>query len=124
MLNSLPNWLSKAIDLQFHLLFLLTPLIFFPASYELFEFNKMILVYLLTTGIISTWIIRMILLGKIQIKRTPLDLPILILLTARTLSTIFSIDPHTSMWGYYSRFNEGLFSTVAYILLFYAFVSH
>lgn len=124
MLTNLPTWLSRAIDFQFHLLVLLTPLVFFPHSYELFEFNKMILVYTLTITIVSTWVIRMLILGRLSVPKTPFDLPILILLVSRTLSTIFSIDSHTSFWGYYSRFNEGLYSSLAYILLFYAFVAH
>ena len=39
-------------------------------------------------------------------------------------STIFSIDQHTSVWGYYSRSHGGLMSTISYILLYYAFVSN
>lgn len=84
----------------------------------------MITVYILTTTIITMWLIKMIISGRVRIPKTPFDIPILLILTSRTLSTIFSIDPHTSLWGYYSRFNEGLFSTIAYILLFYAFVDH
>ena len=34
------------------------------------------------------------------------------------MSTLFSIDVHTSLFGYYSRLNGGLFSLLAYYLLF------
>ena len=40
------------------------------------------------------------------------------------MSFVFSIDRHTSLFGYYSRFNGGLFSIISYILLYYAFVSN
>src|SRR5207253_1588567 len=40
------------------------------------------------------------------------------------ISTIHSLDPYISWWGYYSRFNGGLLSTITYVLLYYAFVSN
>lgn len=83
----------------------------------------MLFVYGLTTLITATWIYSWIKAKKIVITRTPLDLPIFLFLLSQVLSTIFSIDPHTSLWGYYSRFHGGLASTISYILLFYAFVS-
>lgn len=39
-------------------------------------------------------------------------------LFSQLISTLFSIDVHTSLFGYYSRLNGGLFSLLAYYLLF------
>ncbi len=83
----------------------------------------MMFVYVLTTIIATTWIIKMIRERKLLIRKTPLDIPLLLFLLANILSTYFSIDPHTSWWGYYSRSNGGLLSTISYITLYYAFVS-
>lgn len=66
----------------------------------------------------------MILTGKFLVRRTPLDLPILLFLTSQIVSTIFSIDPHVSFWGYYSRFNGGFLSIITYIFLYYAFTTN
>lgn len=66
----------------------------------------------------------MIIQRSLIINRTPLDIPILLFLLSQILSTIFSIDHHTSLFGYYSRSNGGLFSIICYLLLFYAFVSN
>ena len=57
-------------------------------------------------------------------KRTILDLPLVIFLSSQFLSTIISIDSRTSLFGYYSRFHGGLFSTVCYSLLFWGLVSN
>ena len=108
----------------FYLLFFLTPLYFRFITEELFEFNKMVLVYTLTTAITGMWIFRMITEKSLILKRTFLDVPILFFVGAQLLSTIFSLHPHTSLLGYYSRFHGGLFSTVSYVLLYYAFVSN
>ncbi len=121
------NWLkflNKTIEYSFYFLLFTIPLILTPVNYELFEFNKMMLAYTMTVIIIGAWIGKWIIGGKVEIKRTPLDIPILIFLLSQVLSTIFSIDRHTSIWGYYSRFHGGLLSTISYILLYYAFVSN
>ncbi|MBI2022770.1 hypothetical protein HYS97_02895, partial [Candidatus Daviesbacteria bacterium] len=115
---------EKILRWSFYLLFFLTPLIFTPLNNELFEYNKMMFVYLLTSIITITWLIKMIQEKTLLIKRTPLDIPLMLFLASQILSTIFSIDTHTSIWGYYSRSNGGLLSIISYILLYYAFVSN
>lgn len=112
------------IKTSFYLLFFLVPLILTPFNYELFEFNKMLIVYLLTTIIVVSWLIKMVANKKIICRRTFLDIPLCLFLFSQILATIFSIDRHTSWWGYYSRFNGGLLSTISYFLLYYAFVSN
>ncbi len=112
------------LKLSFGFLFFLTPLVFTPLNSELFEFNKMILVYVLTVIITATWLIKMLQARQLLIAKTPLDLPILLFLLANIFSTIFSTDVHTSIWGYYSRSNGGLISTISYVLLYYALVSN
>ena len=115
---------NRIIEYSFYALFIIVPLILTPYNYELFEFNKMLAVYFLTIIISAAWIIKMILQKRIIIQRTPFDLPLLLFLLSQILSTVFSIDRHTSVWGYYSRFNGGLMSTICYITLYYAFVSN
>lgn len=123
----LPMNPSKAADLvieyTFYALIFFVPIIFLPFTSELFEFNKMILVYLGTSIVITAWLFKSVSDKKFTFKRTPLDIPIALFLLANIASTIFSIDPHTSIFGYYGRWNGGLLSTFSYIILFYAFVN-
>ncbi|KKS14343.1 hypothetical protein A2617_01905 [Candidatus Daviesbacteria bacterium RIFOXYD1_FULL_41_10] len=116
--------LQKILTFSFYLLFAITPLLWAPWSFELFEYNKMMFVYFLTIIIAGTWFLKIINQKSLIINRTPLDIPILIFLGANILSTIFSIDTHTSLWGYYSRLNGGLLSTISYTLLYFALVSN
>ncbi len=115
---------QKILTFSFFLLFFLTPLIWTPWNYELFEYNKMLFVYGITVIILGVWGIRAIREKRLIINHTPLDIPLLLFLLANILSTIFSIDPHTSIWGYYSRSNGGLLSIISYIALYYALVSN
>ena len=108
----------------FYLLFFFVPLILWPFTSELFEFNKMVLVYILTILITGIWAIRMVLEKKVIFRRTLLDIPLLLFLAAQLISTIFSIDPRTSLLGYYSRFHGGLFSSLSYCLLYWTYVSN
>lgn len=116
--------LTKIINSAFYFLFFLTPLILTPWNSELFEFNKMLLVYSLTIIILCAWLGKMILARRIIFKRTFWDFSLWLFLLSQVLSTIFSIDRHTSFWGYYSRFHGGLLSSLCYGLLFWAFVSN
>ncbi|MFZ3069479.1 MAG: O-antigen ligase family protein [Microgenomates group bacterium] len=116
--------LTKLIRQLFYTLFFITPLLLWPQTSEVFEFNKMLFVYLLTILIGSAWAIKSFLNKKFEIVRTPLDISLLLFLASQIISTIMSINPHTSLWGYYSRFHGGLMSTVSYIALYYALVTH
>jgi len=116
--------IDKILQFLYSLLFFITPLIMFPNTSELFEFNKMLFIYLITVLIVFFWLLKMILSKKFIFKKTPLDLPLLLFFASQILSTIFSIDRHTSLFGYYGRFNGGLYSIISYIILFYGFVSN
>ena len=116
--------LDKIILYCFYLLFLLTPLIWTPFNFELFEYNKMTFIYLLTIIITGAWILKSLTQKQLTLNRTPLDIPILLFLGANILSTIFSIDIHTSIWGYYSRSNGGLLSILSFTLLYFAFTAN
>lgn len=116
--------IDKLIRWSFYLLFALVPLIMWPDTYELFEFNKMWFVFGMSLLIAFLWGAKMVAQKRFEIRRTPLDIPIALFLVSQIISTIISIDPHVSIWGYYSRFNGGLLSTVSYIFLYYTFATN
>ncbi len=117
-------WCTRVIRGGFYLLFILVPLILTPWNYELFEFNKMVVVYALTAIIAASWATKMAVEKEFRVTRTPLDLPIALFVLSQLVSAIFSIDPHVSWFGYYSRFNGGMFSIFSYVVLYYAFVTN
>lgn len=117
---------EKLLGIQkwlFALLFFLTPLVLWSKTSELFEFNKMLLVYGLTLTIGGVYFARGVVDKKITLTRSPLDWVLVIFLLSQVFATIFSINIHTSLFGYYSRFHGGLISTVSYITLFYLLIS-
>lgn len=118
------NFCNKVIEYSFYLLLFLVPLAFTSDTSELFEFNKLWVTFIITILIGSAWITKMIIKKEFRIQKTPLDIPIALFLGSQIISTFLSLDPHTSIWGYYSRFNGGLLSIFAYVFLYYAFVSN
>ncbi|MDQ3099332.1 MAG: O-antigen ligase family protein [bacterium] len=133
-------YIHRAIYTLYILLFFITPFLFYPfthffpipwvvfgidpQTYELFEFNKMYFVYGITILVSTLWLIRSIEEKRVIFKKTFLDYPLAFFLLSQVLSTILSLDIHTSIWGYYSRFHGGLLSSVCYALLYWALVSN
>lgn len=114
---------STIIKYLYYILFFILPFIVLPVNSELFEFNKMLFIYTIASLILGVWLLRCLQENKVLIKKTPFDIPLLLFLTSQIVSTLFSIDQHTSFFGYYGRFNGGLLSTMVYIFLYYGFVS-
>lgn len=121
---ALMTWCNRFIKTGFYLAFGIVPLLLTPWNYELFEYNKMMAVYAITAVVATAWLIKMAKEQQIRITKTPLDIPILLFVASQLISALFSIDPHVSWFGYYSRFNGGVFSILSYTLLYYAFVTN
>ena len=120
----LENISKTIIRYCFYALFFLVPLVFTTENSELFELSKMWITWGLTVLISTAWITRMIAQKQFRVQRTPLDIPLMLFLASQIISTLFSLDMRISLWGYYSRFNGGLLSTISYIILYYALVSN
>ncbi len=116
--------INRLFFLCYKLLFLITPLLMYHKTSELFEFNKMLFIYAITGSVLSLWLYEWIGTGKFVFKRTVFDKFLLLFVGAQTLATVFSIDRHTSFFGYYGRFDGGLLSIFAFVVLYYGLVSH
>ena len=116
--------IKRTIAILYNSLFFIVPLILWPYTSELFEFNKIVVTYIFTVLILFFWILRCIFEKKIIFKRSALDIPIIIFFASQTISTIISVDSRTSLFGYYSRFNGGLLSIISYSILYWGYVSN
>lgn len=118
--------INKSIEIVFYAIFLTVPLAMHPNTSELFELNKMWLVYIYCLILFFLWGTKIVIQRKFEIRRTPFDIPLLLFLASQIISSLpgISLDPHTSFWGYYSRFNGGLLSIACYVFLYFAFSSN
>lgn len=104
----------------YYLLFFVTPFIMLSSTSELFEFNKLIFIYIISSLLLCVWMARMFAAKKVLFKRTPFDFFIGLFFLSQLVSTFFSIDIHTSIFGYYGRFNGGLLSVTAFLIVYYS----
>jgi len=116
-----PYILVKLIRIAFIILFILVPLAMSSKTSEIFEFNKMMIIYFTTTLVTPLFLIHYI-LHKPKLVISKLFIPLGVFLAVIVISTLFSIDMHTSVYGYYGRWNGGLFSILSYLLLFFVFL--
>lgn len=116
--------MQKIISYAFYFLTFTIPLIFTTINNELFEFPKFIILISGTLIIGITWLFDAYKKEDWQLPTSPFNIPILAFLGSQTLSTIFSIHHHTSFWGYYTRFHQGLLTTICYTILYFAYLKY
>lgn len=118
------HFFNKLINILFKILLFSIPLVLWINNSELFEFNKTVVLYILSLLIFGAWIAKSIAVKKIIYRKNILLIPALIFLISQIISAFVSIDPRTSWLGYYSRFNGGITTTVCYLFLFFAYISN
>ncbi len=111
--------LDKLIGLAIFMLFFGVPLFFTGLTQQGIIFEKQIYFYFwLLLGLV-VWVTKGVITGEMNIKRTPLDWPILGFWLSVIAATIFSVDRWHSFWGGYSDPSLGLMGITAYIIAYY-----
>lgn len=88
------------------------PWIIFPLGFEFYESAKAIFFIVATLLLAISWSLRIVGSKKLVILKTPLNYLLLIWVVVNIASTLLSLDPVTSVWGYSSRFVGGLIFTI------------
>lgn len=115
------NWLISA---SLFLIFLGTPLFFLGLTSQGLAFEKYIFFYaFLLVGLIA-WATRGIIEGQVKIKRSLLDWPALFFIGSVVVSTIFSVDKNTSIFGAYGSPGKGLIGLLALFVFVYFLASN
>ncbi|MCK5044444.1 tetratricopeptide repeat protein [Candidatus Parcubacteria bacterium] len=116
---------DKVIKSSLCLLVFLLPIFWLPFSFEIFEFNKQYLLFFLSSLAFLAWIGKMVLADKeIRIKKTPLNIPVLVFLFIAVLSAVFSADKTSSLLGFYGRFSDGLIGLLSFGMLFFTIINN
>ncbi len=118
------SYLHQALLFLLHLLVVTTPFFFTWINEELFEFNKMLLVYGIVWSMLGLWAAQVVIEKKLTWRKTTFDIPLALFILSQLLSTALSIHPRTSWLGYYTRFHGGLLSTITYAGLYWTVVQN
>jgi len=117
--RSAARYLEQIFIWGVRLMVFLVPLTFLPWTFEIFEFNKQFLLLGLGIVLLVIWLSHAVVVREAKVAKSWLNWAVVAFLLAGALSTLFSIDTVTSILGFYGRFNGGLVSTVAYLVLYY-----
>lgn len=98
----------------------LMPVFYLPITTEFFEFNKLTLLTTATVLLLVIWSIRLLITKKVMFVKSPLNLPLMLLVAVIVLSSVFSLNQYISIFGKYGRWFPGLFSYAIVIAFFYA----
>ncbi len=145
--ESLRYYADKVVELGMLALVFITPLIFFPLAYDVFELPKIVVMRLLTPVILLAWLINCKLTPRPAVTGQPrqdrqthgqaqtgigiqslylpslLFLPILFLLLVSLLSTLSSLNLYNSLNGEYQR-RIGLYTVINCLILYFIVVNN
>lgn len=112
--------LNNSINYVLMALAFLMPVFFLPVTSEYFEFNKLVLLSLATCLIFILWGVKLLIVKKVQMLKSPLVLPLVILGIVLLLSTVFSLSPYVSIFGKYGRWFPSLFGYIVLFVFYFA----
>lgn len=124
MRQSLSALINRVIFGILILVSVLIPLTFTSLTTEFYETPKLIVLAIAVLILFVLWSFSWVLEGKIIITRTPLDLPLLLLLATILVSTFLSQTRYVSIFGNFPRVHGSAISWVLYILLYFVAVSN
>jgi len=117
--------LNLIIKFSAYGLVVLMPVFWLPWTVEVHEFNKQYLLFFLASIGFLAWIAKMaIVRKKVVIRRTPLDIFVLVFMLVLILSSVFSVDKVSSWLGFYTRFSDSTIGALAMCLLYFLIVNN
>lgn len=102
----------------------LTPLIVAPLTTDFFDTPKIIFLITAVLILLILWSLSWIIEGKVVFTRTPLDIPLLLLLGIVIISTLFSETRAISILGNIPRVHGSAVTFAAYILFYFVAASN
>ncbi|HEX7041644.1 MAG TPA: tetratricopeptide repeat protein [Patescibacteria group bacterium] len=124
MRQSITAYVDNAITFLLLAVAGITPLLFLGQTTEFYDIPKLTFLLVTTTLLLGLWIFSWILKGKISINRTPLDIPLLVLLLTVLVSTYFSVSKPIAIYGNFPKVHASSVAWVVYILLYFVTASN
>jgi tetratricopeptide (TPR) repeat protein/O-antigen ligase len=114
--------IEKLLNVFPVILSFLMPLFFLPITVEYYEFNKLYLLILVTAVMVILWAIKTLITKEVSLVKSKLDVVLLCTFGAFLLSSIFSVNKTSSIYGSNGRWFPTL-ASVSTLILFYYVVS-
>lgn len=115
------DWVSKTgvLVVLFTTLFL-----FWNITTDFYDTPKFLGLVLFVAVFLVLTILNFVLNGKIQLVRTPLDLPLLVILVAAVISTFISPSQNVSIFGFQTHLHGSVTTLITYILFYFLLINN
>lgn len=118
------GFFDAVISLSLFAIFFGLPVFFTGLTFQGIAFEKQMYFYVwLLIGMVA-WASKGVVTGEIHIRRTALDILILLFLVVYGVSALSSVDRWHSFWGFFGDPSRGLISLIALALSYYFILSH
>ncbi|HBI33908.1 MAG TPA: hypothetical protein DEA43_03625 [Candidatus Moranbacteria bacterium] len=118
------GFLDSIVTVSLVLLFFGIPLFFTGLTLQGISFEKQIYFYAWLLIALVAWVSKGVITGEMKIKKTPLDIPVVLFWLACGASLFFSVDRWHSFWGYFGDPSRGFMNVTALVVAYYLIVSH
>ncbi len=118
------NLLSLGFKLCIWATALVLPLLFWNLTSEFYDAPKFTFLAAITGVMLIIWFLRFTVTGRLNLTRTPLDLPLFLLLIVFIVSTIFAVSRPVAILGNLPQIHGSLATYIVYILFYFALVSN
>ncbi|MBI2039454.1 O-antigen ligase family protein [Candidatus Microgenomates bacterium] len=124
MKESINTYLSLIFKIGVVSVILSTFFLFTNLTTDFYDTPKFIVLLIFTAIILILLTIKFTLSGKVVLIRTPLDLPLLLLLVVVIISTFLSPAPYVSLLGNQVRIHGSLVAIAVYVLFYFLLVNN
>lgn len=118
------GFFDALISVSLFAIFFGLPIFFTGLTFQGIAFEKQMYFYVwLLIGIVA-WASKGVVTGEMHIRRTALDIFILLFLVVYGVSALMSVDRWHSFWGFFGDPSRGMISLTALALAYYFIMSH
>lgn len=103
----------------FYVVVFLTPLWFLPYTFDVVEFNKIVLLSIGASLVLVLYLLDAIKRGGLEFRRTKLNLPIALFLIASFAALMFSVDTYGSLFGIGAQRAMSFVGVMSYAIIFF-----
>lgn len=94
------------------------PLAYWPLTYDHYVLPKLLVARFAVLALAILLVTRIAMSGRLTVKRTPLDLPLLALFASAVLSALLGVNQNIAIFGTYARY-DGVLTLCTYVALFW-----
>lgn len=123
-MNTIAHICDKLLKICLSLLVFVLPVFFLPWTFETLDFNKQNLLVILTLLAGLAWLGKMVASRQVVLRRSFLNVLVLLYVAIYTLATIFSLDKIKSFVGSSGLEKEGLVTVLCFVVLYFVIINN